>query len=285
MLLAGPSITLPHVIRPITLGFPRLHSTRWHPDRMQKQNLSPTLPHGQLQRKGKLLRQPGIIYDPVLNAVIAPDDVWESYIKVNKNAKRFRKKGCPFFNELAIIFEDTTVKYKDVYPWLPTQYSLDDEDRDKLDLEDASTNDTPSALPSNSSDGDGYPLTSMLRRRLRSPTPTSHFRAKRAREMEMRAGMIGEAWREWGEAAAAKARSPTVTPSMTTATTSKPEPETASHTSAFSITNCVKCLESIEGVDGGTYIKALKMFKDVDWREMFMAMSAERRLVWLASLE
>ncbi|KAF5931000.1 hypothetical protein HYC85_031873 [Camellia sinensis] len=53
----------------------------------------------------------------------------------------------------------------------------------------------------------------------------------------------------------------------------------------FSITNCVKCLEAIEGVDGSTYLKAIKMFKDVDWREMFMAMSAERRLVWLANLD
>ncbi|GAB4842894.1 hypothetical protein Ancab_040443 [Ancistrocladus abbreviatus] len=230
----------------------------------------------------KLLRQPGFFYDPVLNTVIAPDDVWESYMKVNKNARRFRKKGCPFFKELGIIFGDPMVKCKDVYPLI--QYPLDEEEEEKLDLEDASTNDTPSALPSNGSDGDDYPLQCFPQRRQRSPTPTSHFRAKRGREMEMRAGMIGDAFRDWGEAAA-KTRSPTMTPSMTTGTTSKPEPEAASRSSAFSITNCVKCLESIEGVDGSTYIKALKMFKDVDWREMFMAMSPERRLVWLASLE
>lgn len=60
--------------------------------------------------------------------------------------------------------------------------------------------------------------------------------------------------------------------------------ETSPRYIAFSITNCVKCMESIKGVDGGTYIKAIKMFKDEDWREMFMAMSAERRLLWLNRL-
>lgn len=62
-------------------------------------------------------------------------------------------------------------------------------------------------------------------------------------------------------------------------------PEASPQSEAFSITNGVKCLESIEVVDGSPYIKAVKMFEDVDWREMFMAMYAQRKLVWLASLE
>lgn len=62
-------------------------------------------------------------------------------------------------------------------------------------------------------------------------------------------------------------------------------PEASPGSEAFSFTNHVKCLESIEGMDGSTYIKAVKLFKDVEQREMFMAMSTQRRLVWLASLE
>lgn len=58
-----------------------------------------------------------------------------------------------------------------------------------------------------------------------------------------------------------------------------------SESAGFSITNCVKFLESIEGVDSDTYVKAITMFKDADWREMFMAMSGRRRLDWLASLK
>lgn len=194
---------------------------------------------------------------------------------MNKHAKRFRKKGCPFFNELGIIFDDQDQKYKDIYPLL-THCPLENGEEDKLDLEDASTNDTPSAFPSNSSNGeeDYNPPTSIPRRRQRSPTPTSHYRAKR----ELRSGLM----REWGEGEAIKGRSPTVTPSVTKPKVGSPSVPSGS---SFSITKCVKCLEAIEGVDGSTYLKALKMFKDPDWREMFMAMSAERRLVWLASLE
>lgn len=62
-------------------------------------------------------------------------------------------------------------------------------------------------------------------------------------------------------------------------------PEASPRSEAFFITNGVKCLQSIAGVDGSPYIKAVKMFEDVDWREMFMAMSAQRKLVWLASLK
>lgn len=200
-----------------------------------------------------LLREPGFSWDPVLNNITAPENVWEPYMKGNKNANRFRKKGCPMFNELGIIFGESIIKGKNIVPI--AQYPLIDEE-DKLDFEDASTNATPSTFPNyTSSDGEDYPSQS-TRRRQRSPTPSSYVGGKRVE--------TGEAYKEW-------------TPSMM-------KVEMSPESSAFSITNCVKCLESIEGVDGSTYLKAIHMFKDVDWREMFMAMSAERRLVWLASL-
>ncbi|KAK9279886.1 hypothetical protein L1049_013569 [Liquidambar formosana] len=168
------------------------------------------------------------------------------------------------FNELGIIFGDPTAKCKNVVPL--AQYPLVDED--KFDLEDASTNATPSIFPSNSSDGNDYPSQSTRRRRQRSPTPTSHVGGKR----EARTVETSEAFKEWPEDS--KVKTPT-----------SKKFETSPRSNAFSITNCVRLLESIEGVDGSTYIKAINMFKDIDWREMFMAMSAERRLVWLASLE
>ncbi|RVW41271.1 L10-interacting MYB domain-containing protein [Vitis vinifera] len=211
----------------------------------------------------RLLRESGFSWDPVLNTIIANEAVWDSYIKVNKSAKRFRKKGCPMFNELGIIFGDPA-QCKVVFPL--AQYPSGNEE--KLELEDASTNATPSAFPSDSSDEKDYSSPSSHRRRERSPTPTSHIQGKR----EFRTLEMGEALKEWAEAS--KAKTPTLS-----------RFEESSQCNAFSITNCVRCLESIEGVDGSTYIKAIKMFKDVDWREMFMAMSAERRLVWLASLE
>lgn len=167
------------------------------------------------------------------------------------------------FNELGAIFGDPA-QCKAVFPL--NQYPSGNEE--KLELEDGSTNATPSAFQSDSSGKKECPSPSSCHRRERSPTPTSHVRGKR----EFRTLEVGEALKEWAEAS--KAKTPTIS-----------RFEESSQCNAYSITNCVRCLESIEGVDGSTYIKAIKMFKDVDWREMFMAMSAERRLVWLASLE
>ncbi|XP_028080858.1 L10-interacting MYB domain-containing protein-like [Camellia sinensis] len=226
----------------------------------------------------KLLKEPGFTWEPVLSTVTATDAVWESYIKGNKNVKRFRKKGCPMFNELGIIFGDPTSSYKDVFPL--AQYPMVSEY--KLDVEDESTNATPSAFPSDSSNGRDFPSQSTRRRRQRSSTPTSHLRGKR----EARTAVEGAALKEWTEATVPSGMSDrkwAETSKVMTPTFHKLE--TSSQASPFSITNCVKCLEAIEGVDSSTYIKAIKMFKDLDWREMFMAMSSERRLVWLASLE
>lgn len=55
-------------------------------------------------------------------------------------------------------------------------------------------------------------------------------------------------------------------------------------TSDCSITKCVAALEEIEDISNDIYVKALKEFKDPDWREMFIAMSNDRRLGWLCSL-
>ncbi|XP_057956182.1 L10-interacting MYB domain-containing protein-like [Malania oleifera] len=212
----------------------------------------------------KLLKEPGVSYDSLLNTICASENVWESCIKANKGAKRFRKKGCPMYIELGIIFGDPAAKFKYASPL--ALYSMDDED--KLEMEDASTNATPSAFQCKSSDAKDYPSQSVRRRRERSPTPTSHVQGKR----EARTTETGETLKEWAEVT--NTRTPTLS-----------NLEASPQSSTFSITNCVKCLESIEGVDGNTYVKAIKMFKDVDWREMFMAMSEERKLVWLASLE
>ncbi|XP_031259694.1 L10-interacting MYB domain-containing protein-like [Pistacia vera] len=211
----------------------------------------------------KLLQEPGVNWDPVLNTVSAPENIWELYLKVNKKAKRFQKKGCSMFNELGVIFGNPSPKYKDVFPL--AQYPFVKEDN--IDLEDTSTNATPSGFPCESGDDKDYTSQNSLHH-LRSPTPSSYLGGKR----EARTLDIVEGLREWTEV------TKPITPIFIRS-------EASPQSNAFSITNCVKCLESIEGVDGSTYIKAIKMFKDVDWREMFMAMSAERRLVWLASLE
>ena len=165
------------------------------------------------------------------------------------------------YKELAIIFCDTATDYKDAYP--VTRYpSLSDE---KADLENESTNATPQAFPL------GKDCQSVEKRH-RSPSPTHHLQKNKEAKMD-------ESMKETIRITVSNKQGSDPISNRTQNLEGCPEP------SSFSITNCVKCLESIQDVDTATYIKAIKMFKDVDWREMFMAMSAQRRSDWLASLE
>jgi hypothetical protein len=51
-----------------------------------------------------------------------------------------------------------------------------------------------------------------------------------------------------------------------------------------SLTNCVVALEEIRDISDDIFGKALEKFKDPDWREMFIAMSHDRRRGWLLRL-
>jgi hypothetical protein len=60
---------------------------------------------------------------------------------------------------------------------------------------------------------------------------------------------------------------------------------TSSHgTIGCSLTKCVIALEEMEDISDDIFGKALEKFKDPDWREMFMAMSNDRRRGWLFRL-
>jgi hypothetical protein len=60
---------------------------------------------------------------------------------------------------------------------------------------------------------------------------------------------------------------------------------TSSHvTLDYSITKCVAALEKIDDISDYIYVKALDKFQDPNWREMFIAMSNNRRRGWLGSL-
>ncbi|GKA09700.1 L10-interacting MYB domain-containing protein-like protein [Tanacetum coccineum] len=224
----------------------------------------------------KMLSESGFTWDPVLRNAVATDDVWESYLKTNKKARRFKKKGCPMYNELVIIFGDTITDY-DAHP-LAQYPTFKDE---KIDLEYESTNVTPRPFPiDNSISSTDTDSQTIGKRRHLSPTPIQTQRLHRNKEPKI--APADEALKEPIKMTVSNKQGSDPVSDRTQTFKNLagcPEP------SSFSITNCVKCLESIQDVDAATYIKAIKLFKDVDWREMFMAMSPQRRRDWLASLE
>jgi hypothetical protein len=51
-----------------------------------------------------LKEQSGFGWDEVLKMPTAPDEVWKLYLEAHPNAKQFRKKTLPFYEELDEIF-------------------------------------------------------------------------------------------------------------------------------------------------------------------------------------
>ncbi|KAL9266702.1 hypothetical protein AKJ16_DCAP07354 [Drosera capensis] len=106
-------------------------------------------PLPQLQQASK---STGFSYDAVLNALIAPEEVWLSCIK------EISEERIPMLQRI----RSHIINQRDSYP-PRIQYPYEDEKK-KMDMEAASTNDTPSALPNDNSDGGDYLSTSMLKR-------------------------------------------------------------------------------------------------------------------------
>ena len=44
---------------------------------------------------------------------------------------------------------------------------------------------------------------------------------------------------------------------------------------------CVQIIEGMEGIDDDVYMKMIKKFKDLDWREIFVSMSDTRKKDWV----
>ncbi|KAI5404245.1 hypothetical protein KIW84_051409 [Lathyrus oleraceus] len=83
--------------------------------------------------------------------------------------------------------------------------------------------------------------------------------------------MMGESLSAWAKASLAKAeryrdRSVEVTSRVTT---------------DCSLTKCVIVLDEMEDIPHDAYGKALEKFLDPDWREVFIAMSVERKRGWM----
>ncbi|GLT57361.1 hypothetical protein SLA2020_303390 [Shorea laevis] len=50
----------------------------------------------------------GLGWDPISNTVHGTESQWQSYLRINRKAGRFRKKGCPNYEMLGLIFNGST---------------------------------------------------------------------------------------------------------------------------------------------------------------------------------
>ena len=86
--------------------------------------------------------------------------------------------------------------------------------------------------------------------------------------------MMGEALLAWAKASLAKAER----------YRDRSVEATSRVTSNYSLTKCVTVLDEMEDIPHDAYGKALEKFMNPDWREVFIAMSVERKRGWVLRL-
>ncbi|XP_062089184.1 L10-interacting MYB domain-containing protein-like [Humulus lupulus] len=125
--------------------------------------------YNQLKQKHKdfksLLKETGMGYNAVTGEVSATDEVWDKLTRVNKFAKRFRKKGCKFYEKLCIIIGDTTATGSNAHP--STRSPSNDGDNND--------DDATSISPSTRNEESGFDDDGSKRRERSIATSASHY--------------------------------------------------------------------------------------------------------------
>ncbi|XP_062083372.1 L10-interacting MYB domain-containing protein-like [Humulus lupulus] len=216
--------------------------------------------YNQLKQKHKdfksLLKETGMGYNAVTGEVSATDEVWDKLIRVNKSAKRFRKKGCKFYEKLCTIFGDTTATDSNAHP--STRSPSNDGDNN----DDDATSISPSTRNEESGfDEDGS-------KRIGKSTATSNSRSvKRAKF----SSALADALATYNETA--KRKTELIERSMATS---------ASH---YLLDESVEALNQIDGISGEVYAKAIEKFENEVSIALFLKMPKHRRIDWLLNLK
>ncbi|KAA8517964.1 hypothetical protein F0562_015438 [Nyssa sinensis] len=193
----------------------------------------------------------GFGWDPVLDTATAPDEVWERYTRAHPEAKMFHRAGCPKYDKLVTIFGVATGEGAHTN----IQYISDSDDN----TEDIMFCLNPPVLE-DIEEGTEQPRN---RGRSRDSTASGTRRARsRSRVSEMSNPIR----------------------SLPEASFSQQSVGVGFNLGPYTIAKCIQVLESIEGVDMPTYLKAIEKLQDKKWRETFIEMSYHRRMGWLASL-
>lgn len=142
---------------------------------------------------------------------------------------------------------------------------------DEIELENQYRNNGVHVNLDNDSSNDDVQELERVTRSGKRPIQEKEGKSKKS----TRTCQMGDALAAWADAS--KARADRYRGHSMEATSSIVTPD-------FSITKCVTALEGIEGISVDTYMKACEKFKEAEYREMFLAMSAEMRQAWLHRL-
>ncbi|KAI3845361.1 hypothetical protein MKW92_036637 [Papaver armeniacum] len=199
-------------------------------------------------------------WDESRQAVTATDEAWDTYIKEHPDAETIRANGCPFYKQLSIIFLDSRtngnvdsanqlVKTEEVPCHGSTGLTIDTGEPLVLSGD--------KSLSTSDEDGVIEPI-ERNKRQFTKPSTSGNKKSCMPIEDVMVKAILEMA-------ASSKLRAAAVR-----------EGE-----DRFSITNCVKALDEMQGIDDYLYYTTLDMFDNPNFRETFLSLKMEKRVVWL----
>ncbi|KAL7231279.1 hypothetical protein ACSBR2_009528 [Camellia fascicularis] len=194
-----------------------------------------------------LLDQSDFKWDETTGTIMAEDEVWDKFIKEHPDAETMKTAGCPIYRQLCTLFSEpgTNGEYNgSAEQEIPCPKPL------TMFQEEPSSEDAADMEDEND--------------KFQSMTPSgSTVGRKRGRKGVDDA--IANAILEM--ASASKLRAAAI----------------QQVNDRFSITDCVKVLDEMQGVDERVYFAALDLFNNPNARETFLSLKVDKRLTWLCS--
>lgn len=177
-------------------------------------------------------------------------------------------KDCPIYEQLCAIFCDSTAdgKYAQSSHYEGLEKSVGTETSSLLSCPESETprSENPPSLPLQGNSPSGEKASkNVTERKRKHPSETQSSNGQGKRDQEIIAAMAGAMLQM---VAAAKSRAITAPASD----------------DRYSITNCIRALDEICGIDEKIYFAALDLFEDPKLREIFISLKGEQlRLTWL----
>ncbi|TQD90012.1 hypothetical protein C1H46_024416 [Malus baccata] len=226
----------------------------------------------------KLVAHTGMCWDPETDKVHASEEVWESYLKKNKFASRFRRKGCPQYQVLGEIFNHI--------PSNGQMHSGSIASPPNSDVERGLESEFPSSGARSSPDTEGGIDTKNKgdegnsKTQKRRPLSPPGYCRTRKESRTSKAAKLGDGVEVWTVSPDAETES-----SLPKVEYRKKNDFSSPFRELASIEDCMEVLESMEDLDDAAYVRACERFTSSDWRRMFMKMSDARKRMWLYSLK
>ncbi|XP_008443406.2 uncharacterized protein LOC103487000 isoform X1 [Cucumis melo] len=197
-------------------------------------------------------------WDPVLGTITLGEAQWTNLIKVNKNAKKFKKSGCPHYGKLMGIYGDTIATTE-----------LDALPSTKLSSDSEYDNKTESDAPMSNED-------------YGNNRDENHGQSSMSKKSKRKREIINDIMPSFKEAYVENLkRRNDILEGRLFGLSSGEFSETSSKARDYAdedLNKCIKILNSMVDIDDKAYTKVLKqLVADTTWRKAFLCIPESRR--------